>query len=512
MQRNWKSRILGWSAVVLLAAAPGAFAANAPAMGKDTVVIAIGKDIGSLDVHQVTTGDSSRYAWQMFDTLYAFDRKGNMVPRLATAYKISDDKLEYRFTLRPDVTFHDGTRMTAADVKYSLERILDPATKSTRRPNFLPVVAGVEAPDDKTVVIKLKVPDGAFLNKVAGFLYIVPKKYTESLPSPEAFAKAPVGTGPFKFVEQKVGQQVVIERYDGYFGEKPKIKRIVYKLIPEPTSRVNALITGEVDLSDLLPTNAVERLKATPGIDVMPVAAGSPLGVKLYANDPSLPLYKRDVRLALQYAIDVNAIIKSVYHGVGAPLATYLSAYYPYGIDPNLKPLPYDPKKAKELLAKAGYPNGFELVLNSGSDMPKELSDTLAAYWGAVGVKTKINRMDYTAWIRAHNVHKSGPATISQFSNAIYDPIHVYYGSAAKDGTWSDYYNPEVEALIDEVSRIPDAAGRDKVFRKIGKLLQDDAYYTLITELISVFGKNANLTWTPQEGISWYNLRDLAWK
>ncbi len=512
MHGNWQRKLAGSCAVAALALSAAAFAANPPAVDRDTVVIAIGKDIGSLDVQQVTTGDSSRYAWQMFDTLYAFDRKGNMVPRLATGYKISDDKLEYRFTLRPDVTFHDGSRMTAADVKYSLERILDPATKSTRRPNFLPVVAGVDAPDDKTVVFRLKVPDGAFLNKVAGFLYIVPKKYTESLGSAEAFAKAPIGTGPFKFVDQKVGQQVVIERYDGYFGEKAKVKRIIFKLIPEPTSRVNALITGEVDASDLLPTQAVERLKSTPGIDVMPTPAGSPLGVKLYANDPSLPLYKRDVRVALQYAIDANAIIKSVYHGIGAPLATYLSAYYPYGVDPDLKPYPYDPKKAKELLAKAGYPNGFELTLNSGSDMPKELSDTLAAYWGAVGVRTKINRMDYTAWIRAHNVHKSGPATVSQFSNAIYDPIHVYYGSAAKDGTWSDYYNPEVEALIDEVSRIPDSAGRDKVFRKIGRLLHDDGYYVLITELVAVFGKNSDLTWTPQTGITWYNLRDFAWK
>ena len=506
-------RVLTGAALVALASiSPVVYAVNPPAVDKDTVVMAIGKDIGSMDVQQVTTGDSQRYAWQMFDALYAFDKKGNLIPRLATGYTISDDKLTYRFALRPDVKFHNGDAMTSADVKYSLERILDPATRSTRRPNFLPIVAGVDAPDDRTVVFRLKEPDGAFLNKVAGFLYVVPKKYTESVGGTEGFSRAPVGTGPFKFVEQKVGQQVVLERFDDYFGPKPKIKRLVFKFISEPTSRVNALLAGEVDVADLLPTNAIERLKQTPGIDVAPTPIGSPLGVKLYANDPTSPLSKRDVRLALQYAIDADAIIKSVFNGAGKPLGTYLSVFYPYGVDPELKPYPYDPKKARDLLKQAGYPNGFELTLNSGSDMPKELGDTLAAYWGAVGVKTKLNRMDYTAWIRAHNVHKSGPATISQFSNAIYDPIHVYYGSAAKDGSWSDYYNPDVEALIEEVSKIPDAVGRDKVFRKIGRLLHDDGYYVLITELYYVFGKNSNLQWEPQTGISWYNLREFSWK
>jgi peptide/nickel transport system substrate-binding protein len=507
-----KTLIVAVALASLCAAPHRAVAAAKPAVDRDTIVMAIGKDIGSMDVQQVTTGDSQRYAWQMFDTLYAFDKTGKMVPRLATSHTISDDQLEYRFTLRTDAKFHNGDPMTSADVKFSIDRILDPATKSTRRPNFLPVVASTEAPDPKTMVFRLKTPDGAFLNKVAGFLYIVPKRYTEALGSAEAFARAPVGTGPFKFVEQKIGERVVLERFDGYFGPKPKIKRLVFKFIGEPTSRVNALIAGEVDVADLLPTNAIDRLKNTAGIDVMPTAVGSPLGIKLYANDPELPVSKQDVRLALQYAIDTNAIIKSVFHGVGKPLVTYLSSHYPYGIDPELKPFPYDPKKARELLRKAGYPNGFDFTLVSGSDQPKELAEAVAAYWGAVGVRTKINRMDYTAWIRAHNVHKSGPATISQFANAIFDPIHVFYGSAAKEGTWSDYYNPQVEALLEKASQVPDVAGRDVIFRRVSRILHDDAYYVLLTELYYVFAKNSSVNWQPQVGSSWYNLRELSWK
>jgi peptide/nickel transport system substrate-binding protein len=496
-----------WACTNIAHAAP-----KPPAVDRDTVVMAVGKGFDSLDPQVVTTGSSQRYAWQMFDTLYAFDDTGNMIPRLATSYTISPDKLQYTFKLRGDVKFHNGEVMTSADVKYSLERILEPKTRSTRRPNFEPVVASVEAPSADTVVFKLKVPDGAFLNKIAGYLYIVPKKYTEALETPEAFGRKPVGTGPYKLVEQKIGQRLVIERFDDYFGPKPAIKRIVFNFIPEPASRINALLTGEADLADLLPTVEIERLKKTPGIDVMPIAIGSPLGVKFYTVDKSSPVSNRDVRLALNYAVDTNAIIKSVFHGAGKPIATYISSYYPYGVDPQLKPLGYDPKKARELLRKAGYPNGLQVTLNGGNDMPKELYEVIAAYWSAVGVKTKLNVIDYTAWIRMNNNHQSGPITVMQFSNAIYDPIHVYYGAAAKDGSWSNYYNPEVEALIDESSQMVERDQRDAVFKKIGKLLRDDAFTVPITELFIVFGKNSNLDWKPQVGISWYNLRKLAWK
>jgi peptide/nickel transport system substrate-binding protein len=483
-----------------------------PAVDRDTVVMAVGKGFDSLDPQVVTTGSSQRYAWQMFDTLYAFDDVGNMVPSLATSYKISDDKLQYTFALRSDVKFHNGETMTSADVKYSLERILDPRTRSTRRPNFEPVVGSVEAPDDHTVVFKLKVPDGAFLNKIAGYLYIVPKKYTEALEGPEAFGRKPIGTGPYKLVEQTIGQRLVIDRFDNYFGAKPAIKRIVFNFVPEPASRINALITGEADFADLLPTVEIERLKKTSGVDVMPIPIGSPLGIKFYTVDKSSPVSNRDVRLALNYAVDVNAIIKSVFHGAGKPIATYISSYYPYGVDPKLEPLGYNPTKARELLRKAGYPNGLQLTINGGNDMPKELYEVIAAYWTAIGVQTKLNVIDYTAWIRMNNNHQSGPITLMQFSNAIYDPIHVYYGAAAKNGSWSNYYNPEVEALIDESSQMVERDQRDVVFKKIGKLLRDDAFTVPITELFIVFGKNANLDWKPQVGISWYNLRKLSWK
>ena len=141
----------------------------------------------------------------------------------------------------------------------------------------------------------------------------------------------------------------------------------------------------------------------------------------------------------------------------------------------------------------------------SASDMPKELAEAVAAYWSQVGVKAKIQYIDYAAWSRINNTHASGPMTIMQFSNAIWDPLHPIQGAAAKEGTWSNYSNPDVEKLLLQAQETESAAGRDAIFRKIGRILHDDAQSVLITELFYVFAKKSDLEWEPQKGIACYD-------
>ena len=483
-----------------------------PAVDKDTIVFGIGRDIAMLDAQVDNTGNSDRYAWQLFDNLYTFDKKGMLKPQLATNVTPSADGMEYRFTLRKDVKFHNGEPMTSADVKYSFERILDPAVKSTRRPYFADTVDSVSAPDKYTVVVRMKKPDAVFMNKIAAFVAIVPKAYTESLPSVEAFSRAPVGAGPYKFVSHKIGQSVELERFDEYYGDKPGIKRLIFKFVPEASNRVNALLKNEVDMADGIAPVDVARVKATPGLDVVSVPMGSPLNVRLYANVPGTPLNDKRVRLALNHAIDTQAIIKNVMHGIGQPLTSYISAYYPIGVDPALKPFKYDPALARKLLADAGYPKGFETELLSPTSYPKEVTEAVAAYWSAIGVRAKVRLLDYPAWNRLNNTHKSGPMTVMQYSNAMYDPITPIAGTASKNGTWSDYFNPEVEKLIEETNGTSDPAARDKLFRQIAKLLRDDGHAVLISELFSVFAKSKDIVWEPQRGYAFYDLRTVKWK
>lgn len=492
--------------------ASASHAAPTPAVNKQTLIIALDKEIQSLDAQVTASGDSQRYALQIFDTLYGFDAKGNLVPRMADGYEISPDGLAYTFTLRKGITFHNGDPFTSADVKYSIERIMDPASRSTRRPYFAPVVESVDTPDPQTVIIRLKQPDGAFLNKVAGFLFIVGRAYTTSLARLEDFAAKPVGTGPYFVKENKVGQYLTLERYERFYGSKPAIKTLTFKYIPEPASRVNAILTGEVDISAKIPLADVQRLRKAKDLDVITNPVSSPMHVRLYSDVPDSPLSKRDVRLALNYAVDSDAIIKSVFHGVGARMGTFISQYYPYGSNPDVKPYPYDPAKAKALLAAAGYPDGFEIVLNDAVGTPKEMAEAVAAYLGQVGVRVKINRIDYAAWSRLNNTHKTGPMTTTQFTNAIYDPIHPIAGSFSKNGPWSNYYNPEVEALIAKLDATTGAGPRGALFRQIGQLLHDDGAALLITELFDVYAKKKNLDWEVQEGSGFLNFRQAGWK
>lgn len=487
-------------------------ASNKPAVDKNTVVVGIGKSIGTLDGTVAAGGDSQRYSWQIYDTLYAFDEKGNVQPSVATGVEISEDGLSYTFPLRDDVLFHNGEKLTSADVKYSVERVLDPAVKSTRRPYLVNLIEGVETNGDAEVTIHLKHPDGAFLNKVAGFFLLVPKAYAESFDSPEDFARAPVASGPYRFVDQKVGHSITFARFDDYWGQKPGVETLVYRLIPEAASRVNAIISGEVDIADLVPGADVERLKKNDAIAVKSVPVGSPLAVRLYSNVPGEPLAKREVRLALNYGLDTEAIIKSVLHGIGRPLTSYVSSAYPYGVDDSLLPYPYDPVKAKELLVEAGYPDGFKADLYCSSDQAKGLCEAIPAYWSQLGVQINTKIMDYAAWARLNNTHQAGPMSVMQYSNVIYDPLNPISGAASKNGTWSDYFNPEVEELIQKAGSAVDLKERDDIVKNIGRLLQEDAHAVLISELYQTYAQNADLNWEPQYGSAYYGFRQISWK
>jgi peptide/nickel transport system substrate-binding protein len=483
-----------------------------PAIDRDTVVFGVGKPIANLDGQVAATGDSQRYGWLIYDTLYAFDAKGKMQPWVATGVDISDDGLSYTFSLRNDVRFHNGALLTSVDVKYSMERILDPVTKSTRRPYFANLVNRVDTDGDSKVTFHLKNADGAFLNKIAGFLLLVPKDYTESLKSPEDFARAPVGSGPYRFVKQDIGRSVELARFDQYWGAKPGIKHLIFKLIPEPSSRINAIVRGEADIVDYVPGADVKRLKERKGLSVVSAPVGSPLAVRLYSKVADSPLARRDVRLALNYGLDTKALIDSVLHGIGKPLSSYISSVYPYGVDPELKPYEYDPAKARKLLASGGYPNGFKTELLCPTDQPKELCEAISAYWSQIGVQATVKVIDYAAWGRLNNTHKSGPMTIMQMSNAIYDPIHPISGAATEAGSWSDYSNPEVEKLVKQYGAETDQGKRDEAFRKIGKLLKEDGHSVLLTELYYTFAMDSGLQWTPQFGSGYYNLRNIRWK
>lgn len=483
-----------------------------PAIDKDTLVIGLDKGFVNLNGVVAGTGDSDRYTLQVFDRLFGFDAAGILQPSLATAYEVSADGLSYTYHLRPDVKFHHGGTLSADDVKFTMEFALDPANKSARRAFFAPFLDAVEVPDAATVRFRLSKPDGAFHNKLAGYLPIIPRDYGSAVPALEFFSRSPIAAGAYKVVTLSAdGNHLELERFDGYWGPKPAIKRIIFRAIKDASNRVNALLAGEIDLVVGVPAQDFARLNGSGDFSAVSNPVAAPLMVRPYTSDPQLPLSHVEVRQALNYALDKNAIIKTVLQGIGEPLASGISRHYPYGYDSSLQPYPYDPGKARELLTAAGFSKGFSTKLMISSDTPKEIAEAVAAYWSQVGVIAQIQVVDYATWVLWNDTRRTTPMTVQQVANAIYDPSHPVGGLFVKSGPWSDYSQPEVESLFAEAAHTADRAGRDEIFRRISRILHDDAAAVFISEIHRVYGRKKNLEWAPIPGTAALRLHEARW-
>ena len=483
-----------------------------PAIDRDTLVVGLNAGFANLDGVVAGTGDSDRYTLSVFDRLYAFDPSGNLTPSLATSVEVSANGLEYVYRLRSGVKFHDGSTLSAEDVKFTMEFALDPGTRSARRPYFAPYVDGVDVIDPLTVRFRLKTRDGAFQNKLAGYLPIIPRRYGSGQTAIEFFARSPVASGPYRVKSLAPdGSQLELERFDGYWGRKPALKRIVFRAIKDDSNRINALLAGEIDLVEGVPAQDFARLNANPAFAGVTNPVAAPLFVRTYTVDPALPTHHREVRQALNHAIDKDAFVKTVLHGIGEPLASGISRHYPYGADRSLQPYPYDPAKAHALLAQAGFPRGFKTRLMISSQFPREIAEVVAAYWSQVGVQAQIQVVDYATWVLWNDTRRTQPMTVQMVANAIYDPTHPVGGLYVRSGSWSDYSNPEVERLFEQATQTVGSTARGQLFERIDRILHDDAAAVYLSEIHRIYGRKQALAWRPTEGTAALNFIDARW-
>jgi peptide/nickel transport system substrate-binding protein len=295
----------------------------------------------------------------MFDGLVTRSRKSEVYPQLAESW-IQEDETHYLFTLR-EAKFHNGEPVTADDVVFTFERVLNEGAiggQSSPRKGLLGPLEKVEKVSDRQVRFILSEPFPVFLQGLVHF-QIVPKKYIERV-GDEAFARKPVGAGPFQFKRGKLDSEVVMERFDDYYGGSPdldpvgpaQVKRAVFKPMPEPSTRAAALLAGEVSIIQAVPADLVDRLQKNENVKVQ-FAEGT-RSYQIELNNKKPPFDNVRVRKALNYAIDWDLILDNIYRGYGRQLST---CFLPsgFGYNPELKPYPYDPEKAKALLKEAGY-------------------------------------------------------------------------------------------------------------------------------------------------------------
>lgn len=420
----------------------------------------------------------------MYEPLITIGEGGAVKPALAQSWK-DIDPLTWRITLRKGVRFHNGQEFTSADVKFTLERVLDAKTKAPWKPRIT-LVEKIETPDPFTVVIKTSQPFGTLMKNLA-VIYILPAKLWQTK-GDENFLDPPVGTGPFKFVQWTKESVIQLARNDSYWGKKPQIDSLVFKHMPEASTRLAALEAGEVDLIYEVPPEQVERLKGK-GYQVSPVPIGFSQVVQLKTTMGG-PLTDKRVRQAMNYAVDKDAIVKSLFLGYAMKLEGQLAGPDGFGYGPGLKAYPYDPAKAKELLREAGYPQGFEVVWETAiGQYPKdrELVEVVAAQLAEVGIRAKVNVLERAARTAKVYAGTVGPVFTIAWQYLPAMDLELPYSFHLSESIWNLMKEPEFDRLFVEQRRVTTEGERLAALRKLSAWFRDYAPEIFLYQIVAIY-------------------------
>jgi peptide/nickel transport system substrate-binding protein len=462
------------------------------ASGPGKLVIATSAEPNSGDFHQAVGTISRQLAVNIGDALVALDENLEVRPALAESWK-QEGPTSWVFRLRKGVKFHDGTPFNAAAVKFNFERLLDPATKS-RDANMLASLDTVEVVDEFTVRLKLKRPFAPLLRTLAYiFGYQMSPTAAKQL-GLQDYGRAPVSTGPFKLAQWVAGDHITLVANKDYWRGAPKIDEITWKFIPQSSSRSALLRAGDVDFVESLDGADLASVQGDPNLVVnrIPLLSWNFVGV----NTKTKPFDNMKVRQAISYAIDATALTKSVLLGAGLP-QNQLVPKGMLGYREDYKGYVYNPARAKQLLAEAGFPNGFETELwyaTGYTSSVKELCEAIQGYLQAVGVRARIVVNDLPAWAAARREGKipmifmnwgsgtgdSDTSLYSPFYSAEHPPKGVNY---------TFYANPKVDPLLEKAREVPDAQ-RDALYREAVGLIMDDAPWTMINQLVNLEVRN----------------------
>jgi peptide/nickel transport system substrate-binding protein len=455
-----RSLLVGTSALVLAGAAPAE---------AGTLNVAIPSNINTLDPAKTKLGEEYIICYLVFSGVTGLDPSGRAVPDLAESWTASEDLKGWTFKLRPGVKFHNGQPLEAADVKATIERIMDKATASVARVNF-DIVDSIEVPDTLTVKFNLKIP-------YSGFAEILADRQTRIVPRDKVatIAAQPIGTGPFKFVLSRPSDRVVLARNPDYYrtGE-PKLDRVVLRIMPETAAQVAAIQTGEVDLIWNLAPEVVSQFKGNQKVHLDSVATSTWDG--LIMNAAHKPFDDVRVRRAVELALDKKALVQFALYGQGSASHSMIppgSAYYNSEL-----PIPGpDVAASKKLLAEAGLPNGFKATLYLPSGRPTRVGLGLGAaqFLQAVGIQVDMQRVPWDQFVKEIE-GKAAFYTDGFYSRPTIDTsIYPFYDSA---GSWNttlwNYKNPKMDQILDAARGARAPADQIKFYKQFQVLAVEE--------------------------------------
>jgi peptide/nickel transport system substrate-binding protein len=475
-------------AVVILLSLNFAYGAD-----KDTVVIAQGVDPTTLDPHNHYETPAFNVCLNIFDTLLQRDDQVKIEPLLATSYKIINETT-WEFNLRKGVKFHNGEDFDATSVKFSLERMIDPKNK-LRQALVGQIVDHVDIIDPYKVHIITKKPYPAVDATLCTVGAMLPPKYVQEK-GPAHIALNPIGTGPYKLVRWTKDDQIVLQANENYWRGAPKIKKVIFRPIPEATTRVAGLQTQELDIIVNIPPH-LERLMNWKGRSFVSKVPSVRVIFMAFDNLKGGPAADRRFRQAVAQAIDLDTIIKKVLEGNAIRLGSPLTKYH-FGYDPSIKPYDYNPEMAKALLAEAGYAKGVDLVINSPNGRylnDKDIAEAVAGDLRKVGINASVKIHEWGNYMTMTYRHTAGPLYLLGWGNSSFDADGSLFGLVRTGQVLSSFTNSRLDSLLDQGQATMDQKKRQKIYSEACKVIKDDVAWAFAYQQMDIYGVNERVNW-----------------
>jgi peptide/nickel transport system substrate-binding protein len=472
------------------------------ALSKDTLTLGMPVEPTGLDptisapvaIREVTWGN-------LYEGLVTLDKDGKVKPLLATEWTVSDDGLTYTFKLRPNVKFHNGTAFDSSIVKFSLDRARAADSTNAQKQFFEPI-ASIETPDPMTAVIKLKQRSGLFVYHLAwGDAVMIDPKTVDTNKT------APVGTGPFKFKDWQRGNRVDLVRNDDYWDKGvPKLASVTFRFIGDPQAEAAALRAGDIDA---FPNFTAPELFGEFQKDkrFTTIVGKTPRKLVAALNNEKSPLNNVKVRQAMMAAIDRKTVIDGAYSGYGTPIGSHFAPTDRGYVDLT-NVIPFNPDRAKSLLAEAGYANGFTITIKTPQmSYTTRASEIMQSMLADVGITLNIVPSEFPAkWIDEVFIKRDYEMSIIDHAEPM--DIDIY----SRPGYYFNYKNPKFNELVDAANKTADDNERDKLYGEAEKILANDvpAIYLFDLPRLNIWDAKLQGLWE-NEPISQLYVRDASW-
>lgn len=503
MKRSvWRKIVLLVVVAIALAGCSGGGSETGGAViekGNDRVLtVAVGTDMVTFDIHDHNNTSTEAIHVNMFNYLFKKDKDGNIHPELATGYEKIDD-LTYQVKLKEGVTFHNGDPLTAEDVKFTLERVAKDDTLQ-EYPNYKQI-KDVQVIDELTFNIVTQSPEPSLFHRLSRLgSGILPKNYIEEN-GWEHFLSNPVGTGPFQFKEWNRDNRIVFTPYENYFaGKVEEWDELVFRVIPENSTRVSELLTGGVDMAVNIPPSDWERVNSNEGTSIVQERSNRVVMLILRATE-GLPTADVRVRQALDFAINNKAITDNVLQGGGIPTRTRVGPGN-FGHHPDLyDTYNYDIEKAKALLAEAGYPDGFEMTLHSPKGrylQDAEVAEMIAGMLAEINVKVNIEFMEWSNFVEMRTANENKDAYLIGLGNSMFDGAYsVDWYRAERFEGHTDYKNDRIEELLATSAVNMNEEERAKQIQEIEAIAAEEVPHIMLHEEKINIGVNDAIDFVP---------------